>query len=473
MKRIPTRKNAGVTLIEVIIAMALMGLVVIASYSVISFGRLYAAKSQEEYNFQFSTRMTLQATSNIIRYSTAVFTIPESSFRSDNLDAGWDYVGIQEVEISPGVISNEIVKYVYDDATGTHISTVLIPPQSDVVYKFTFTKVNPQDEDSLLQFSIQSYPAGRLNEYGLPSAAVTVTSEVEAKNSLQVIDLSSQYDPAVAVAFRPDERIRNVVGHVAMVLDTSGSMADNLSGGSSGSSRISILKSEAKTLINNFANEDNIDIALIPFATSANNPFAFQNARANDDALRDDIDDLYAIGGTNTGDGLRRAYWALYDHSHDLGAGVRASNYVIILVDGVTTFASMNVDPSYPNDPSKRTYITGDGDVDDYGYLDRNDPHNSSSNIAGNGSELDSYGTNYVNRIGTTMLNRNSFAKAYVIGFSSISSELNSVNDIADACGAPSERVFRAGSSLDLSQVFDEIRQDIVNDLWYLQGPQL
>ena len=393
LKRFPNQK--GITLIEIIIAVALMGLIVTASYSIISFGRLYAVKSMDEYQFQFSTRMTLESTSNIIRYSTAVFTIPQSSFRPDNLDSGWDYIGIREAEVSPGVMGDEVVKYVYDDATGSHVQTVLIPPQSNVIYKFTFTKVNPQNEDSLLQFSIRSYPAGRLDEYGQPSAAVTITSEVEAKNSLQVIDLSSQYDPAIAVAFRPDERIKNVVGHVAMVLDTSGSMADNLSGGGSGTSRISILKNEAKTLINSFAQEDNIDIALIPFATSANNPFAFRNAKTNTSTLISNINSLNAVGGTNTGDGLRRAYWALYNHSHDLGTGVRASNYVIILVDGVTTFASVNLDPQ-----GHRTFITGDGNIVDSGYLDRNDPHSSSSNIAGNGSDLDNQGTNYVDLIG-------------------------------------------------------------------------
>ena len=256
-----------------------------------------------------------------------------------------------------------------------------------------------------------------------------------------------------------------------MVLDTSGSMADNLSGGHSGQSRISILKDEAKTLINSFAKEDNIDIGLAPFATSANNPFAFQNAKTNTSALISNINSLSAVGGTNTGDGLRRAYWLLYDHNHDVGVGVRASNYVIILVDGVTTFASVEVvDDGHGH--SHRIDITDDREVNDSGYLDRNDPNNPASNIAGNGSDLDSQGTKYVDTIGA-MLQNGSFARAYVIGFSSVSSELRSVNDIASACGAPSERVFTAGSSDDLNEVFKEIREDIVNDLWYLQGPQL
>jgi len=130
----------------------------------------------------------------------------------------------------------------------------------------------------------------------------------------------------------------------------------------------------------------------------------------------------------------------------------------------VTTFASVVSN-------SDRSFYTIDGNVRE-GYLDRNDPRDTSGQIAGNGSSLDAKGTGYVNRIGSD-LRSGGFAKAYVIGFSAISSELNSVNDIAAACGATADRVFRAGSQDDLSQVFDTIQQDIVNDLWYLQGPQI
>jgi hypothetical protein len=339
-------------------------------------------------------------------------------------------------------------------------------------YEFVFTKVNPHDEDSLLQFSIRTYKAGILDEFGNPNAGLIITSEVEARNSLQVIDLSTPpYDPAVAIAFRPNDRVATVVGHIAMVLDTSGSMANDLNGNSvaanSSSSRIAILKAQATSLINRFAMEENIDIALVPFATSANqnSTISFGSSKNDTASLLSKVTGLNAIGGTNTGDGLRRAYWALKSHNAGVSPGVTPSNYVIILVDGVTTFASV----IGKND---RTFVTIDGNVNE-GYLDRSGENKDDGQIAGNGSSLDTAGTNYVNTIGSTMLNNNSFAKAYVIGFSARSSELGSVNGIASACGAPSSRVFTASSSDALDQVFEQIRQDIVNDLWYLQGPEL
>ncbi len=469
MKNKFLRSRKGFTLLEVLIAMGILSVVMALAFSMLLFGNRLLVISENEYNFQFATRMALYSTSDSIRYSTAVFTIPKSSFRADNLDTDWDYIGI--VETAEG---QEIVKYTYNNETGVHDATVLVPARSGVKFLFTFTKVNPADEDSLLQFSIQTIPAGSVDEYGRPKPDLTVTSEVEALNSLQVIDLSTVSDPAVAIAFKPDERKKTVVGHISFVMDVSASMADTLDGHSAGyhgaSSRISILQAEAKTLINKFAQEDNIDIALIPFETSANTSqyytHAFRNAKTATAQLITDINNLRADGGTNTGDGLRRAYYALQTHNAEARAiGNTPSNYLIILVDGVTTFASVISDRN-------RTFVTADGNVDVSGYLDRGrDEYSPTSQIAGNGSTLDPAGTAYVNAIGH-FYKDHSFAKVYVIGFSSLRSELESVNDIAEACST-SSRVFTADSSDALNTVFSEIQQDIVQDLWYLQGPNL
>lgn len=474
MQNIKKNKKSGFTLIELILSMGLLGIVVVACGSMIVFGIKLYDKSEAEYQFQFFTRMTLDKTSDVIRYSSAVFTIPESSFREDNLDEGWDYIGIHKLDDG-----DEIVKYTYDDATKIHIAQVLIPAKENVAYKFLFKKVNPHTDDSLLQFSIVSYQAESTEPM------LTIQSEVEARNTMQVIDFGTTFDPAVAIAFSSEERgvniKRSVVNaNIAMVLDTSGSMADDLSGdpigdahGGAGESRISILKNEAKNLIDNFAVEENIDVALIPFSTSANNSsnsnYNFLKATTGTSTLYSQIDALRAIGGTNTGDGLRRAYHSLKAKQEaDAAANIESSSYVIVLVDGVSTFASVT-------SSNHSIYLTANGNVNE-GYLDRNDPFNPNGQIVGNGSSLDSKATDYVNRIGP-MLSDDSFSNVYVIGFSSIDRELDSVDNIADACGITSEnhdeRVKIAGTSDELNVAFEAIRQDIISDLWYLQGPDL
>ena len=464
------RKSKGFTLIELIVVLALLGLIATTASAMLWFGTDVVKASNKEYQFQFSTRMLMQETSSIVRYASAVFTIPTSSFRADNLAEGWDYIGIQQVVITPAqngdpaVIGKEVVQFKYDTATKTHMAVVLLEAKPDMDYEFVFNRVDPQSSDTLLQFTVQSIPSGSVDEFGLPKAQLTIVSEVEARNSLQVVDLSTPIDPAIAIAFRRQDRSVSVVGHVAMVLDNSGSMADNLAGYTGNPSRISILKTETQTIVNSFAQETNVDISLIPFATSANNPFPFYNAHNSLSSLTSIINGFTAYGGTNTGDGLRRAYWNLKTHAAEIAANVTVKSYVIILVDGVTTFASVISN-------SNRNYVVDNRNVNE-GYLDRYGENSSSGQIAGNGSTLDAKGTGYVNLVGA-MLNSNSFAKVYVIGFSSIHSELDSVNDIATACGAPASRVFRADSQTALDTVLTTIRQDIVNDLWYLQGPPL
>jgi type II secretory pathway pseudopilin PulG len=457
-------------LIELIVVLALLGLIATTASAMLWFSADVVKASNKEYQFQFSTRMLMQETSSIVRYASAVFTIPTSSFRADNLAEGWDYIGIQPVVITPAqdgnpaVLGNEVVQYTFNNTTKAHMPVVLLAAQVGVDYEFVFNRVDPQSSDTLLQFTVQSIPNGSVDEFGLPKAQLTVITEVEARNSLQVVDLSTPIDPAIAIAFRRQDRSVSVVGHVAMVLDNSGSMADNLAGNNGTPSRISILKTETQTIVNSFAQESNIDISLIPFATSANDPYPFYNAHDSLSSLTGIINGFNAIGGTNTGDGLRRAYWNLKTHAAEVPSNVTVKSYVIVLVDGVTTFASVISN-------TNRSFVVDNRNVNE-GYLDRSGENSSSGQIAGNGTYLDAKGTGYVNLIGA-MLDSNSFSKVYVIGFSSIHSELDSVNDIAAACGAPSDRVFRADSQTALDIVLTTIRQDIVNDLWYLQGPPL
>ena len=271
------KNKTGVTMVELVIVISLLSIISMTAFGFIMYGVNVVKESNKEIDLQHSSRMVLYETSNIIRYASAVFTIPKSSFRADNLCSGWDYIGV-----IPSANGNEIIKYTYNSITNTHIATVLLHAQPGIDFEFVFDKINPHDVDSLLQFTIEGFPEGSVDAFGQPRSTLAVTSEVEARNSLQVIDLASDIDPAYAIAYRNDDRTKSVIGHVVMVLDESGSMADNLQGlPNRVPSRITVLKNEANTLIDAFAQEDNIDIGLVPFATSANTagntPVAFYN----------------------------------------------------------------------------------------------------------------------------------------------------------------------------------------------------
>ncbi|TCT16900.1 prepilin-type N-terminal cleavage/methylation domain-containing protein [Natranaerovirga pectinivora] len=450
------KNNKGITLVELLIGIALLGIISTIIFSMLNFGTKVHKMSLEEYQLQSSIRMALEKTNQIIRYSTALFAIPETSFQESNLTPGWHYFGVSEDK-------KEIINYRWDNTIAQHVKEVLVAHQNNISYNLRFEKISSHSEDNLLRFFVEASIDGTVYK------KIDINSEIETFNTLQIINYGSDTNPATAVAYRGEDRQDSVIGHIAMVLDTSGSMAWNMAGNDSGPAstrRIAILKNEAKNLINGFAQESNIDISLVPFSTSANNPKPFRNARLETASLISDIDSLIAVGGTNTGDGIRRAYRGLQAHNSTLGPGITPSNYIIILVDGVTTFASVEK-------TSAINYVTHGNNILDHSSEYRNrSPWNSTGQIAGNGSSLDSHGTAYVDLIGSMIRNTN-FAKVYVIGFSSRASDLLSVNDIANACGAPPERVFLAGDGNDLSVVFETIRYEIVNDLWHLKGPNL
>lgn len=453
------KKNKGFTLIEVIVAMALMSLIIMGSFSMLNFGNVVYNKSLVEYDLQAKTRQVSTQVNHISRYSTAVFTIPNSSFRENNLTDGWDYIGILDGAIV--TFKSEL------DGAGNpvHTKTVMVPADPDIDYKIVFQEVDEDEENKILKFSIQGFAASgeiQLDDDGNPIPYIDLTSQVESLNSLQIIHKGTELNPSVALAFKTEDRSAPViqqilpVAQVAMVLDVSGSMNWKMNGDTTNTTslrRITLMKEAANELITSFNGSDNpVSISLVPFSTMANNPKAFRSAQSEAALLQADITALVANGGTNTGDGLRRAYHQIINgRTNPDYNGKVVSDYIIVLVDGVTTFGT-RTSTTNSNSPFRTT----DGNVASEAY------------IYGNGSTLDNtHGTPYVNTIGNTIKGSN--IKVFVIGFSSRTSDLASVDDIVTATGA--EPKFIAGDIDELKLAFGEIQQQILSELWYISGP--
>jgi hypothetical protein len=66
-------------------------------------------------------------------------------------------------------------------------------------------------------------------EYGNKIGHINIVSQTEALNSLQVIHNGTYADPAVAFAYRSDDRSdpQRPAAYISMVLDMSGSMTSN------------------------------------------------------------------------------------------------------------------------------------------------------------------------------------------------------------------------------------------------------
>ena len=479
----------GFTLIEIIVTLALAGMVSTMAFSIVGFSKNSVKMATGEFDIQATTRNVMEKTNNTIRYATAVFTIPTTSFRHDNLTAGWNYLGVEQVAVDGGT-GSQIVNYVYDYTSGTHVANVLYDATEGVVYNMVFDKINAAANNNLIKFTINCSVNG--------GSETSVTTELEDLNALQVINYGTDTNPATAVAYRNDERSMGAVANVAMVLDVSGSMNDTIQVGTRNDylwgprpiydEKIDVLESEAGDLIDGFAQEDNIDVSIVPFSTTANNPLGFYNAKNDIRILKNYIGSLRADGGTNTGDGLRRAYYLLRDHRNSIAlTGVTPVNYVILLVDGETTFATKSHSYSMPY--TGRYYKS---DVDYYNYININnieykmddgnvvdgrdwwETYDGKGDIIGVGNEMHAVSDLYVTKVGQWYKNTN-FAKVYLIAFTdSRDDSFNSgIQKLKTACGIEDKYSFDATDENTLNQVFAEIRQDILNDLWYLNGPSL
>jgi prepilin-type N-terminal cleavage/methylation domain-containing protein len=464
------KNNKGFTLIELIIVIALISVVLAGAFSMLNFGTTVQRMSMDEYEVQTSTRLTAARINDITRYASATFTIPESSFTEDNLTNSWNYVGIMD---------DEVVLYEYKEEGGTwdHHKTVIAEENDKVDYKIVFKKVEEDYEEKILGFSIIGFIKDKpieYDEYGNPIGHITIVSQTESLNSLQIVHKGDGTEPATAIAYRTGQRDEpeieelKPIAQIALVLDTSGSMDWTMDGRTTyreQDKRITKLKNSAKTLLDSFdATEYPHYVSLIPFSTSANNPDPFLLVEDNISTLKSNINNLDAEGGTNTGDGLRRGYYQIINNRSNTDfVDKEVSDYLIILVDGVSTFGSIT-------GKSPLEFFTSDGNIDERDW--------SRGNVEGHGSSLDeTYGTPYIEEVGDMITNDGNI-NVYVIGFGENDSEFrDNLNHIGQSTGASENEegnyYYLAGDEDELNIIFGDIQKEILNELWYIDGPQL
>lgn len=244
--------------------------------------------------------------------------------------------------------------------------------------------------------------------------------------------------------------------YVVVVADTSGSMSQTING----KTRLDTLKNTLNStnndgFINKLEGNPKVNVALVDYDSVAKlgnelstddssliknsqgliQDFADLSDSSQTRALKNQIANMKADGGTNLGDGLRRAYWLLDKVNSN------ALKYIVVMTDGFPTAFSYNSLTLFGPD-----YKFDDGAADDY-YVNSGDSDWFNYSL--------SYGDQVAKMIAAKSIN------SYVIGFSDgiNSSKLTEIN--TNIGGTYKE----AKSPSDLSDIYNNIAGQISSDL--------
>lgn len=516
------RNEKGLTLIELIVTMAIAFILLGISFSVLNIGVKSQERAIENYDIQADIRYAIEIINNTIRYSSVTFAVTSNEF-SPVIDDGdisglakpWSYIGL-----SPDGNSITHYKFIDDGLQGYYKAETLVDSSDDLTFKIQFNKEDNTNENKILRYILEGYR----NDNRL----FNQTTEVNALNSIQVIDWGDLENPAIAMAYRTEETPEideRAVGAMAMVIDTSGSMAWGLNGkdttttdiDGSNPVRLTLLKD---TLTNNntgilsILEEAETFLSLVDFDTNANYSTNqdFYHVSNEKEELTDIIDNLYANGGTNTGDGLRRAYYQLNEFNNNkenygLESDQETKNYMVILVDGVTTFASAEIivrdyqidnrwegryiDYVNLDDNVGNTYYTTNQNLSGNKLVDGDFSGDSLLRPIGDGINLDTdYGEPYIDEIGEMINESGLIDQVFVIGYSNDNvngeyPELESVAHIGEALGLSvnsndvsemfinNDYIFVANDRDSLNDAFKKIGNYFIDELWQVEGPSL
>jgi len=227
---------------------------------------------------------------------------------------------------------------------------------------------------------------------------------------------------------------------IVLVLDVSGSMADNVYVNGKSSTKIAELKKAAKNFVDKMKDVPNLKIGIVAYSSNASikkvdKEILIDANKVNE--LKTVIDNLKADGGTNTGEGLRKAAYLLSTSKEK-----NANKTVVLMSDGVPTFYSYYYSYYYK-------YF--------YKYIDDSNPK-----FDGKGNELDDDAVEYANIIGERIKESTNNVFSIGYGLGNEKSEPNkTLKKIHESMGG-TESNFFASDNGAIDSVFQNIATEIL-----------
>ncbi len=475
-------KRKGITLIEVLLAMAIGITVLIVIGNILSLSMKSLPHAEREFDRQRSLRFCAEVASKKIKSATALFLLPSVGLTESALKDDWNYLGVS-------ADGTKIVHYSYNKNSGRHNKQILASGGQATAYDFAISK---RSDGAVMDMS---FSATNTVTGGTKSFAISARPL-----NANYIDAPTGTSQSVNVFAYRDRQIEDekTVGAVSFVIDTSASMNKNLQGDFSANDfdkRIVAVRNalsghadkqnRVKGIISEFSAENAVELTLIPFNLTANKPYpnAYSASgyddykfydvaqRAQRTELLQDVQSLSTVvgNGSNVGDGLRRAYYSHVDFENYVrtstayGAAHSTENYMVIVLDGAATYASCVGGAGvnrYKDDAGDQPYLTIYNDPAEW----------QSAGVIGYGDRTSAVAERYVGLFGDKI--KLADFKVYVVAYTEDATELAAINNIARALGAAAGDVYAVTTRNDIDLIMSNIKADIMKDLWSVRGPK-
>ncbi len=357
------KKRKGFTLVELVLIVMLLSLALSAVFAFTTHSLKMGDMQKSEVNFQGDMRDTMLLIDERIKKSSAVFAVTESEFMDDEghylMDPSWTYIGVSKSEENKGQIC------IFENKDGEWKEEVLSAGDKDIHFNLTFDK---ETEEGAGQ-KVLSYTVVGSD----PEETRSLTSKSEVLSAYTVVDKGTDDDKAVALAFRNGVRKFPKSSSVTFLIDVSLSMNQDMSitnndGTISMKPRHEIVSKILKEMMATLSDTTSVDVGLVDFSNYGtivdfDNPNEIDHYLNLNDNYKEvnkviekvapeRISSAIRGGSTNFGDGLRIAYNMAEKRNEALEDRETRFNYVILLVDGDST------------------YTTGIGDEDTWYYGD-------------------------------------------------------------------------------------------------------
>lgn len=254
-------------------------------------------------------------------------------------------------------------------------------------------------------------------------ADLTLTREFSSTKILLDEEITITYKiqpkPIQASVVTPPDK------EIYLVMDTSGSMDYNLGG----KKRIQVAREAANKFLDKLKGKENVKVGLITYSDIG---AVKRQLTSNLQLVKDSINSINVVGGTNIGDGLRLGYYRLKKSGNS-----NADKYLILLTDG---------EPTYHSTEKKYPY--------NYYFGEDTAPH-----FRGGGSYAWEQDIEYCYLVAQNYLKQSNI-KSYMIAFTE-GSNANVLNEVAQKAGGVYKQALTSNA---LDNVYNEIYEEIAVD---------